>query len=43
MDLSLNSNNNHHHHHYQLLTEEKVREMIESAYPNPLSLPDIAA
>ena len=29
--------------HHQLLTEEKVLEMIESAYPNPLSLPDIAA
>nr|XP_027200763.1 uncharacterized protein LOC113794821 [Dermatophagoides pteronyssinus] len=38
-----NTNNNHHHHYNQLLTEEKVREMIESAYPNPLSLPDIAA
>ena len=25
------------------LTEEKVLEMIEAAYPNPLSLPDIGA
>ncbi|OTF77999.1 UDP Phosphorylase-like protein [Euroglyphus maynei] len=41
--LDLSSYNSNNHPHYQLLTEEKVREMIESAYPNPLSLPDIAA
>ena len=28
--------------HHIPLTEEKVLEMIEAAYPNPLSLADIA-